>query len=306
MHGIHVGGVPHSGGQNKAGRVHVSEDLLQHDDVLRHTVAHELAHGLEKYPAVRRETMDNENNLWGSWNQQDSKFDGKFTWGAPNEQQCEALAHYLTNFEYLKSSHPEVYTHCLELERRYPEDIAHMRRKLSDVFGEMLPDLDSVFIPTRGDVKKSVLNDKNPWRNHTTERFTELMPTEFVHSFREYDRQPGGQHHIKGSDHHYNKLRREMQEQGIREPLIMGFHPATGTAKLVEGNHRLAIARELGFTHVPVRIVRYNMPWTKEYGHPERPVPGHVIGSLTDQHGYTPGDLKPSQVFTAHQHLFSS
>jgi hypothetical protein len=39
------------------------------------------------------------------------------------------------------------------------------------------------------------------------------------------------------------------------EPLILEYDPATQTALLVEGNHRLGIAEDLGIDHLPVRVV---------------------------------------------------
>ncbi|AXN53906.1 hypothetical protein SEA_RABINOVISH_80 [Mycobacterium phage Rabinovish] len=73
-----------------------------------------------------------------------------------------------------------------------------------------------------------------------------MMPTELASHYQEYDRDPHSPN--------YQVLKKVIQEHGnqIRQPLVMSVNDTHGL--LTEGNHRAAIARELGITHLPVRV----------------------------------------------------
>ena len=55
-----------------------------------------------------------------------------------------------------------------------------------------------------------------------------------------------------------DKIAGEITEGGIREALMVEYHPESGAVWLGEGNHRLAAARQLGLDTVPVRAVRHD------------------------------------------------
>ncbi|AON96848.1 hypothetical protein BI081_gp097 [Mycobacterium phage Tonenili] len=90
-----------------------------------------------------------------------------------------------------------------------------------------------------------------------------MMPTELVHHYREYDRDP--------ADPNYQVLKKVIREHGnqIRQPLVINADDTHGV--LTEGNHRAAIARELGITHLPVRV-QYG---PKAQANEGTPVPHH-------------------------------
>ncbi|AEL97759.1 ParB-like nuclease domain protein [Mycobacterium phage Dandelion] len=90
-----------------------------------------------------------------------------------------------------------------------------------------------------------------------------MMPTDLVHHYREYDRDP--------ADPNYQVLKKVIQEHGnqIRQPLVINADDTHGV--LTEGNHRAAIARELGITHLPVRV-QYS---PKAQANEGAPVPHH-------------------------------
>ena len=75
-----------------------------------------------------------------------------------------------------------------------------------------------------------------------------IMPTELVDRYREYQREPGG----KDYRSEYEDVLAVIEEQGIRQPLWISTDGKT--AMLVEGNNRLAVAKELGIEDLPVRI----------------------------------------------------
>ncbi|WP_131813761.1 hypothetical protein [Mycolicibacter kumamotonensis] len=72
-----------------------------------------------------------------------------------------------------------------------------------------------------------------------------MMPTDQVLHYREYDRDP--------NDENYQTVKKVIQDHGgIRQPLILSTNDTHGL--LAEGNHRAAIAKELGITHLPVKV----------------------------------------------------
>lgn len=70
-----------------------------------------------------------------------------------------------------------------------------------------------------------------------------MLPTDIAHHYREYDRP---------DDENTQMLKRVIADQGIRQPLKIS---TDGThAVMIEGNHRLNVARQLGMSHVPVQV----------------------------------------------------
>lgn len=128
-----------------------------------------------------------------------------------------------------------------------------------------------------------------PWQDGPYARFTELVPVATVRQYREYTWRRG---RCRLTPAEWDALAIDIVRAGFREPLVLLFNPANSHALLGEGNHRLAIAEELGLTHVPVRVCRSSMPRPEHPG--SRRVEGCRIPPTT---GYVPGDLRPSQVF---------
>jgi hypothetical protein len=94
----------------------------------------------------------------------------------------------------------------------------------------------------------------------------EEVPTEWLAQFREYDRSA----RPTRSPQEMAELRQSIIEEGFNDPLILevsrspryedeGFSNR-GYAQLTEGNHRLAIALELGIENLPVRVVGRSFP----------------------------------------------
>lgn len=80
----------------------------------------------------------------------------------------------------------------------------------------------------------------------------EMVKTEDIAPFIEYDRKEFPRY----STEKVNELREDIKKNGIKEPLILYYGATKGNIILGEGNHRLMIAKELGITEVPVRVVR--------------------------------------------------
>jgi len=81
----------------------------------------------------------------------------------------------------------------------------------------------------------------------------------------------------------------QIQTDGINSPLIITVGKATRTAKLGEGNHRLAALRQLGYTHAPARCIV-----GRQYGAGGPNMDADLIPQPDE---YFPEDAKPSKVF---------
>jgi hypothetical protein len=92
------------------------------------------------------------------------------------------------------------------------------------------------------------------------------VPTDVVARFAEYDRRPGGKHHMHFPGY-WDSLREHIRENGFKSPLYLDVNQDTNTAHLSEGNHRVQIAQELGLSHVPVIMYR-----SRRKSEAERPV----------------------------------
>jgi hypothetical protein len=87
------------------------------------------------------------------------------------------------------------------------------------------------------------------------------VPTEWLKQFRQFDR---AQRPLDPDD--YAALRQSIIDEGFNDPLILEVG-LNGRATLGEGNHRLAIALELGLENVPVRtFVLSNVTYFGRYG----------------------------------------
>jgi hypothetical protein len=97
----------------------------------------------------------------------------------------------------------------------------------------------------------------------------------------------------------------ERLQQGkpaFEEPIIVSYDPATNSAVVMDGNHRLALAARLGLEEVPVRISVQQHRTRPEFASAP-PAPGYV--SLAEEatlkakvDGYIPASAKPSQIFS--------
>ena len=115
-------------------------------------------------------------------------------------------------------------------------------------------------------------------------QMVEMVPTSTLNRFKEFTRDVP-----MGGDLRYQELKADIKENGIKEPLILMYFQHSKSVLLVEGNHRLRIANELGINELPVRVSRYE----GDDSHYPKAV---AIDSPLKQYGYVPGDLKPSDI----------
>lgn len=115
-------------------------------------------------------------------------------------------------------------------------------------------------------------------------KYAEMVPTEEVAKFMEYDRVTGppGQ---QGDDPEYlSALRQHIQDKGMNFPIFIDYNPKTGEGHVSEGHHRIEIARYLGMEAVPVLIY----PSTRK-GRRSRQM-GPFTGEYENQHRIDRGD----------------
>lgn len=121
----------------------------------------------------------------------------------------------------------------------------------------------------------------------------ELVPVSELVKFREFDRKITPKWNEDDSKNNINLLKNKFKKEGIKEPLMIEYNAEDKSVLLIEGNHRLNSAVDMGLEYLPARVV------LKKYGKYDKrrkksamPVSG--IGS--DEYGYIPSNLKPSQV----------
>jgi hypothetical protein len=87
------------------------------------------------------------------------------------------------------------------------------------------------------------------------------------------------------------QLRNEIQEEGLREPVLISTGKNSRTSIVGEGNHRVLAAHQLGYTHIPVRAMVGSSA-----GNDRVPEGAHDEDIIPEPNKYFPSDAKPSRV----------
>lgn len=95
------------------------------------------------------------------------------------------------------------------------------------------------------------------------------------------------------NEEQFGKLKADIEQNGLKDPLIINAGKESQTAQLGEGNHRLRALEELGYTHAPARVT-VGSEWGSRkpnsfFGEDIIPMKGE----------YFPADARPSQVFNS-------
>ncbi len=112
---------------------------------------------------------------------------------------------------------------------------------------------------------------------------TEMVEVSELKKYAEFDRRKNG---LIDSDKNIEMLKNNLEV--IINPLIIDYYQLSKKALLVEGNHRLAAALELGIKELPVRVTRISSKA------PAKAI--KVTGYEADKYGYVPANLSPSQI----------
>ena len=124
------------------------------------------------------------------------------------------------------------------------------------------------------------------------EDVTELVPVSELLKFREFNRFERPKYSLEDSKDNISKLEKALVENGVEEPLIIEYSLEDNSVLLIEGNHRLNVAENLGFDYLPARVVLRR----REFAPLQKTKALKVKGFTPDRYGYVPSDLKPSQV----------
>jgi hypothetical protein len=79
-----------------------------------------------------------------------------------------------------------------------------------------------------------------------------MYSTKDLNDYREY---PDERLRNPQNSEAYEELRDKIEKDGVIEPIIVMVSKSDGKAKIGEGNHRHAIAKELGIEYLPVRFL---------------------------------------------------
>ena len=112
-------------------------------------------------------------------------------------------------------------------------------------------------------------------------RAGQMVPVHELLPYREYNRKT--QEKYPG---HFNDVRAYVEKNGIDDMGILSYNPKTHRVYQSEGNTRLSVAHELGFTHVPVRVYRFH--------HDNKA--GGMPPAAHNFSGHIPADIKPSEI----------
>lgn len=87
------------------------------------------------------------------------------------------------------------------------------------------------------------------------------------------------------------QLREEIQSEGLREPVLISTGKNSRTSIVGEGNHRVLAAKQLGYTHIPVRAMVGSSAGNDRFSEG-----AHDEDIIPEPNRYFPSDAKPSRV----------
>jgi 8-oxo-dGTP pyrophosphatase MutT (NUDIX family) len=140
----------------------------------------------------------------------------------------------------------------------------------------------------KGDIMVSL--DDN-W--YSDDSSVELVPVTELIKFREFDRKVSPKYNQDNSIENINHLKFMFQKEGVKSPLIIEYSADDSSVLIIEGNHRLNSAIDLGMEYLPARVV---LKKHGKYSPAKIKNAMKVDGIKANSSNYIPSDLKPSQV----------
>ena len=112
-----------------------------------------------------------------------------------------------------------------------------------------------------------------------------------------------GEAQTETSRENIDKLKEDISKNGFKEPIVLIYDKFSngGEASIVEGNHRIIAAKELGFTEIPIRIEKGTLRSNEERVSENMfPLKRKKIGTIDDRFGVSADKLglnirQPSQ-----------
>jgi hypothetical protein len=176
--------------------------------------------------------------------------------------------------------------------RRLPEDLGLARETASTQAVADARPFQPAFRPAEGLDMQRLINEWewSPARAQSLVDNAEMVPLELISPLREIDRRARPEPSLHGS---LDALGADLGAEGQKVPVIVWWDPATNHAVLADGNHRLAVAQEQGWTEIAAVVEARS---TAEVGQAE-----HLVTATNVQEGIVvpkDGILKPSAFFT--------
>ena len=140
----------------------------------------------------------------------------------------------------------------------------------------------------KGDIKISL--DENWYDDDTS---VELVPVSELIKFREFDRKVSPKYNQDNSRDNIQHLKYMFQKEGVRSPLIIEYSAEDNSVLIIEGNHRLNSAIDLGMEYLPARVILRKFG---KFSPSKMKNTMQVAGIQPNESNYIPSDLKPSQV----------
>ena len=140
----------------------------------------------------------------------------------------------------------------------------------------------------KGDIMVSL--DDN-W--YSDDSSVELVPVSELIKFREFDRKVSPKYNQDNSRDNINHLKFMFQKEGVKSPLIIEYSAEDNAVLIIEGNHRLNSAIDLGMEYLPARIV---LKKHGKYSPAKIKNAMKVDGIKANSSNYIPSDLKPSYI----------
>lgn len=94
------------------------------------------------------------------------------------------------------------------------------------------------------------------WKEHRLSKlgFVAEFPVELLDEIR-YKKSTDHTDMPDGSIHHQNIVFDSIEKDGMEEPLVILISPTKKTIRLESGNHRIKVAIERGYTHLPCSLI---------------------------------------------------
>ncbi len=124
----------------------------------------------------------------------------------------------------------------------------------------------------------------------------EMVPARHLMRFREIDRETKPK--LRGDFGYLDELSENIKNEGIKVPVVLEYDPATATAMITDGNHRVAAAARAGI-EVPVRVAVAQWRVRDEFRGASKMQPQYAPTGKSlraNEFGYIPGEVKFSDI----------
>lgn len=121
----------------------------------------------------------------------------------------------------------------------------------------------------------------------------ELVPVSFLKTIGEFDRRSTPKYSLEDSLETIEQLKDVLLSGAMTDPLKIDYYQSEKKVLLIEGNHRLSAALEMGMEYLPAEVYRTTRSCKNRKA---KKVSGYVRPASKYEDTYVPANLRPSQV----------